>query len=72
MSPPSGSDRVQVVRELLQDGGIDRDLILRFLPITLFYCFPDARQCFYAIAGIKTGGIDGMPVPGAPGETVIR
>src|SRR5258708_3879360 len=65
-------DRVQVVREFFQDRGRDFNLFLCLFPIALFDGFPDARQCFYAISGIKARSINSMPVPRAAGKPVIR
>lgn len=69
---PLQSYRTQVIRELIQYRGIDPDLFLRLFPVTLFDGFPDSRQCLNAISGIKTRGINGMPVPGTTGKSFIR
>src|SRR5260370_12214578 len=68
----SEPDRVQVVREFFQDRGRDFNLFLCLFPIALFDGFPDARQCFYAISGIKLRSINSMPVPGAAREPLCR
>lgn len=64
--------RGQIVGEPFDDGGVQFYLLLRLDEIALLYRFPDAGQGLYAITGIETRGVDGMPVPGASGQPVIR